>query len=306
MLLPEGGSDPFRPFADTVPLPARWHHRCSCCCLDLNTTEDGKIAYINNWRVKLCPFLYVFLLSVTSYIAIVACTFKILHYSVLILYGIICFLFVISYLVTILEGPGFLPYYYPYKAGKGEYHDYISGVALTDEQEQYAKSLHPPPKVGFFHTVGQFVLRPDHFCGWTSQFIGKKNMKTFILFNFWGFIYTSLYLIFFFISFTDLIKLDIVVACLSISFLLIYTFQALLFCIMTLIFFSTSIHNQCVDISQFEIMKSQQDNVEIVPVEGQNCLNLQKAFGPASKWYLWLLPIPAFHWCESDELIPLL
>jgi hypothetical protein len=96
-----------------------------------------------------------------------------------------------SYIATALEGPGYLPYYYPVlpSPSKGNQPSYLEGVVTTPAQRKHIKSRPLPAGTHFCSRAQRIVIRPDHFCHWSSGFIGKKNYKLFCLFNLWGALY---------------------------------------------------------------------------------------------------------------------
>ncbi|EAX96797.1 DHHC zinc finger domain containing protein [Trichomonas vaginalis G3] len=210
----------------------------------------------------------------------------------------ICFL--LSYFATIFEGPGFLPFYYPLQITKRDdgVPDYLSGVVSNEQQENYVRSKPKMSRVGFFKTVQRYVLRPDHFCGWTGQFIGKKNYKLFVLFNIWGAIYTSQFLgycVFALVSNLSLPQPFIP----SLLFTLIYMLQCILFCMMTCNFGCVGIYNIHTNSTQLEQMQDNKNSYA-----KPNCIdNWEEVCGPRAKWYFWIFPVPAFHDKSSEYLL---
>ena len=174
--------------------------------------------------------------------------------------------------------------------------DYLSGVVSNKEQEAYVKSKPKMRRCGYFSSVKRYVLRPDHFCGWTTQFIGKKNYKLFILFNFWGSLYTTAFSIISFavliIEFTKATNVVVII------FALLYLMQSILFTFMTWGFFFTGLYNTHTNTTQFEQMAN------IAPQTKEKCLdNWEEIFGPIKKWYTWCIPIPAFRGKSSEYLL---
>ena len=73
---------------------------------------------------------------------------------------ILMIFFLISYFNTFLEGPGYLPFYYPYKFENNN--DYLSGLVTNDEQFIYLKNRPMCYRCGFFKSTKRIVIRPDH------------------------------------------------------------------------------------------------------------------------------------------------
>jgi hypothetical protein len=118
--------------------------------------------------------------------------------------AILAVLYVLSYVRVITDGPGFFPFYHPMehapRDGRGRWllapgDDHSpSGVISSPEQKAWAKARARPHRC-ILSTVGRrIVIRPDHFCGWTESWIGKRNYKFFLLFNVWGTLYNALFL----------------------------------------------------------------------------------------------------------------
>ncbi|KAK8867070.1 hypothetical protein M9Y10_010039 [Tritrichomonas musculus] len=58
-----------------------------------------------------------------------------------------------------------------------------SGIITRQEQFIWAKSKQRPPRSVISKEAGRIIIRPDHFCGVTLSWIGKRNQKFFLLFN---------------------------------------------------------------------------------------------------------------------------
>lgn len=58
-----------------------------------------------------------------------------------------------------------------------------SGIITKQEQLFWAKSKQRPPRSVISKEAERIVIRPDHYCGVTLSWIGKRNQKFFILFN---------------------------------------------------------------------------------------------------------------------------
>jgi hypothetical protein len=71
-----------------------------------------------------------------------------------------------------------------------------SGIVASQKQVEWIETQTKPNRCIFSMSARRIVIRPDHFCGWTASWIGIRNHKFFWLFNFWGFVYISIFLIF--------------------------------------------------------------------------------------------------------------
>lgn len=278
-----------------IPDITQWDHLCSFLCFDFNRVRGTRDLYCNEWKVMLCPPLYVVILIIVSilfYLFSIRSYLSFANIGIDILMVFTNLIFFTSYLLTIFEGPGFLPYFYPLQLTKRSdgLPDYLSGVASNKQQEEYVKMKPRMNRVGFFQTVSRYVIRPDHFCGWTGQFIGKKNYKLFILFNFWGMIYLGLFTAFDICAIVkNLSNQDPDVFPLVLSMLLLM--QSVLFTFLTTSFFIAGLINTHTNTTQLEQMKKNSPSFR----KSSCCENWEEVCGSREKWYLWILPIPAFH-----------
>ncbi|KAI5528905.1 cysteine S-palmitoyltransferase protein [Trichomonas vaginalis G3] len=213
---------------------------------------------------------------------------------------VLMLLFVISYYSIILEGPGYLPFYYPLKMAKrkGNHSDYLAGVVSTKMQEAYVSGQKVPTRVNYFKSARRYVIRPDHFCGWTGSFIGKKNHKLFFTFNFWGSIYIALFTIFSYFSVrvqTNIFNNNAFFLAISI----IYILLGLFFFLMTFNFAILSLVRFANNKTQFELMKKQEGH----PFRRSCIENFEDVCGPRKYMFLWLFPIGAFHGVPDEDLL---
>jgi hypothetical protein len=197
-----------------------------------------------------------------------------------------------SYIRAIYLGPGYLTIFYPERIPRlypqlGA--DYLSGIAVTDEQRVFAKDQQFPIRTKFFKSARRVVIRPDHLCAWLASFVGKRNHKLFFLFNFWGIAYIGGHIT---LSILEIIEtfadptrrvtfvVQIIYLALAISFLWLTGS----FCVQNV----KQIHQNR---TQFEIMVDIPANrFRLSP----SWKNWEEVFGSIKQWYLWLLPIQAF------------
>jgi hypothetical protein len=85
--------------------------------------------------------------------------------------------------------PGFLPFtWVRTKRFWYSWEEQLDGLAVTDAQFAFACAPeNRAPGSSFSRTSGRFVIRADHICGWIGNWVGKRNHKQFMLFNFYGF-----------------------------------------------------------------------------------------------------------------------
>ncbi|EAY10819.1 DHHC zinc finger domain containing protein [Trichomonas vaginalis G3] len=284
-----------------LPDPTDYYTYRKICGLSLNFVPSLNKTFINHWEVNPGLPIYVLTVMITSFLAfasIVVPSLKLKWYFVILL-TVIFSLFLISYINTILEGPGYLPFYYPLKPNteKDKQFDFLSGIVTNDSQLKIIDKKKLPKRVHYFKTAKRIVLRPDHYCDWVASFVGKKNYKLFYLFNFYGFIYIAL----FFISLIFVIKKDIDQNAFPLShyILILYVAQALFFTMFTMAFLCGSTFEISKNITDFE-------NLADIAVDWDNssCLsNWEEIFGSISKWYTWPIPFGAFHNMDSYELV---
>lgn len=291
---------------ELFPEPTAWEHICICCSLEYSYVPALKKRFINSWEVSCgMPNLVLFII-LSSYCIFIGISGKLLPYlnlQLILFVTTLMFLFIASYIVGILEGPGYLPYYYPYRLEerKDGKKDNLSGLVTTKEQLMFISKNPPLHRAGFFKSAHRIVLRPDHYCDWFETFIGKKNHKLFFLFNFWGMLYIAMFLIFDIATIVQITK-D-VKNILFIPFLAIYIILGLTFFILTFTFTIVSLKNITMNQTQFEEMRSNSKKVKYSRPRVSCIEAWEEVFGSRSKWYLWPFPIPAFHNIDEYDLV---
>lgn len=285
------------------PYPAltEWKPICSCMGCDLNYIPKKKTYFLNHWKVTLVAPLLVSFIIISSFLV-----YMIIHRIILrhtqfwvVVMTLYMLLFITSYIMIIIEGPGFLPYYYPLEVtprrdGKI---DYLSGVVTTQRQMEFVEMQPKMDRVRFFKSVGRFVIRPDHLCGWTGSFIGQKNHKLFFLFNFWGCIYIFHFFIFSLMSVQKQMT-QMLPTILQLTITIVYILLALFFLFMTGSFAFTSLRNFTLNLTQFELMSGETESTHNNGIRK----NFEEIFGPLNTFYLWLFPIGAFHGVNPARL----
>ena len=178
-----------------------------CCCCRIAKFPVGNFYICGHWRTSLPKVCFAVLLFLASAIVFVYNLFidpvdwlfekKSLYYSAVILttFSFLCLM--IAYFNTLCKGPGYYPYTWSLsKRNTYTWREMMSGVAVYQEQVDWARSHDRPLRSSFSINARRFVMRADHFCAWTQSWIGGNNQKDFILTTFWCF----MYLVFFIVS----------------------------------------------------------------------------------------------------------
>ena len=171
-----------------------------------------------NWEPKSkLPFLasVYAISSFLLFIILIKNQIQTLTKSAIWLMGILLFLFLTSFVKTIIDGPGYFPFYWSKglseqnekdnnaenpgdkkkllkKTREEEIEDEFSpsGIVSNEYQLEFVKNNPVPNRCIYSSSARRFVIRPDHYCDWVQCWIGKRNMKFFILFNAYGLLYS--------------------------------------------------------------------------------------------------------------------
>ena len=285
------------------PAETTYEYAGKCCCYHKYFVPQINKYFIEHWEITKCFPIFVISTLISSYIIFLLINGPLLHlsFSVYFIETSLFILFLISYIQTIIEGPGYLPFYYPARSSYKDrgINENLSGMVTTREQEEYVKNnKHKLPKrAHFFHSARRIVIRPDHYCDWVASFIGKKNYKLFFLFNFYGFAYCAIHVIttLFCIRFCldkkifSIILLIFIFYSLLGFFFMLYTLSVILSC--------------CVEITQ-NVTEWETLSKPNVLWDTSNCIsNWEEIFGSIRKWYTWFIPIGAFHGVDEYELV---
>jgi hypothetical protein len=193
---------------DGFPGYTEWSLR-QCCCVQIETVPALRSNFWRHWEIR--PFLpiLVFILSLLSFALLFA--FVIPHFGVegwLVapVLAVVFVLFLLNYLRTIVDGPGYFPFYWaaqdvlpPPTHPQGlllSRDEAPDGIISTDEQHAWAAGQRKPPRSILSRTARRIVLRPDHFCAWAAVWIGKRNAKFFMLMNLYSFLYFVLFVVY--------------------------------------------------------------------------------------------------------------
>ena len=277
-----------------VPPVTFYEDVCRCLCCTLSFVPSIRKYFINHWEI-LPKYPLRVLLGMTL------CYLYTIFYAQPRLDNLPGFVFWFAYItsligncayvLTITSGPGYLPFYYPMEINQER--DFLSGIAITPEQQMFAhrKKI---PRAKFFRSARRIVICPDHFCTWAATFIGRKNHKQFFLFCFWtcvsGFALISIVVMVILKDFWEGRVLQLVLSCMF----LVFVTSNVVFCLYQLIIKIINItHNQ----TRFEKL------VKEIPVKRPVLMNWEAIFGPINQWYKWPFPFPAFPSKKDDDLL---
>jgi len=289
----------------SLPSSTKWDPVCSFCGFDLNYVKSIKAYFLNSWEVSLCFPIVVSFIIISSYFVFLFCHLKynpkIGMFSFLFM-TIFMFFFICSYYKTFLEGPGYLPFHYPYKLesqhiGKK---DYISGIVTSPEQLIYIENLPVIPRAKYFKSARRIVIRPDHYCMWVASFVGKRNHKFFFLFNFWGVVYISLFMVSSISTLMLMLKDSNMVSMLLIT--ITYLVFGLFFLMMTSMFVFEMLCDITSNKTQFEKMRKKRS---FSPQHySKSCVeNWEDVFGSVERWWTWFLPVNQFEYSDDFMLL---
>ena len=208
-----------------------------------------------------------------------------------------------SYIGIIAVGPGYLPYYYPYHCGD---RDGLSGVVSNREQMEWVQTQQHPPHVKFFRKARRLVIRADHYCFWSSCFIGRRNFKFFCLFNFWGALYILGYAVWnikglhrLWNNFPYPYELS---SCIIFAYLSVSMIIAGFFLTFQCIFIFSNWFAIWFNLTQYDVHHRKKLGIyrldRVSPVA-----TCEYFFGPCSRWYTFCLPITAFPGMHDSELV---
>ena len=283
------------------PTPTDFHTRCTRCGVTLSYVDDIKATFCNHYELGSFLPIVVLALIFTGYanVIIFHIEFDWAEHWFILLEAFVMLIYCASYLNIIIEGPGYLPYYYPYQAS--DPHG-ISGVVSNREQLTWVRSQEHPLDVHFFRKARRLVIRADHYCFWTSCFIGRRNFKLFCLFNVWGLIFTTGYTLWNCVCLRHKWQSFEYPYTVSGSAIFGYLLISLIISVSFLAFHCTSlISNWMViktNLTVYENMKG------LRPREPSSTLeNCEYFFGSRNAWHTYLFPCSAFSNVPDTDLV---
>ena len=293
-----------------------WHHDKYCCIRNaIYIKKLPNKVFLGHWEVQPEFPIFVTILIVTSYffgMIIILPTWKYKYcFLISFFFSITFILCIYSYFRIIIDGPGYFPFYWPLKRSKNQnlINDDETSFLIDQETDEYSPS-------GMLSTIEQvcwvnkrkrpnrsimagrrFVIRPDHFCNWTTSYIGKRNYKFFLLFNFWGFVYV---LIFTFCCVVEsFYEFDVDNFTMKAGFILLFLSACFFFLLMTGYFTAILTYNMCINRTIWE----EQNGIERSKFDRGFYENVADVCGSWSKWYTFLLPISPWTELTNEELV---
>jgi hypothetical protein len=286
------------------------YERTTCCCLPAIATLPNHRLFLGHWEVSLEMPIVVYMLIFTSYVFAMLFIFPYFRgwWVLSILFSANFFLFAYCYARTIADGPGYFPFHYPVVRDPDRILDEgapllggselsPSGIASTKEQAKWAKTRAVPNRCIFSSSARRIVARPDHFCAWTATWVGKRNHKFFFLFNVWGFLYLTTFVVF------DGIRTFEEASSegpgLILIGYLIYLVLGIMFAIMTLTFVCSHGLGFLQNLTSWE----EWNRVQYNRFDRGTIENLEDICGTRKKWYLWCCPVSPWVGASTVSLV---
>ena len=174
----------------------------SCCCFNIAYFPLGQFTIFEHWRISLnfpiFLFFTILFISITFFYDTLELfpNLKIKFFCYIYL-SITLFFSILSYILVIAIGPGYLPYNWCInKKLNYSFEEMMSSIAIYQQQVDFGRTSERPPRSSFSLDARRFVLRADHFCLWTKSWIGLKNHRYFLLLTFWFSLFSLGYIIF--------------------------------------------------------------------------------------------------------------
>lgn len=174
------------------PPPTSWI-KTGHCCGKIRDSETGiSRNYCAYWKCEPCMPIFLstvmlFCFAIFSVAVLVRLPSTGLKIAAGLEVGTVLIIFFWAYLGAVCRDPGYLPFnWWTTKKSKYSWDELISGTAIRKEQFDYVQSVPHPPGCSFSRTSGRYIIRADHICGWIANWVGKRNHKHFVLFQFWG------------------------------------------------------------------------------------------------------------------------
>ena len=178
------------------------------CCFPTKYIPSVRAHFWGEWEVDICMPLFVIITMISSYGIYVWAMLtndidkKLVYYFLIPVMTLLFILFFTSYINIIKTGPGYYPFYYSQRESIQNPPDVfllnqectMSGIISNQDQYNFCYYGNMPPRSILAKSARRIVMKPDHLCGWTATWIGKKNFKMFILFNIYGALYCGIYL----------------------------------------------------------------------------------------------------------------
>jgi hypothetical protein len=302
-------SDPLIAATDTLE-PAfpgfTTYERGRLCCCSRTHIAAIPATFWGHWEVSLGMPSFVCLLIVSSYglaAASMVPRFPLTWAApALAALTILFVFFLVSYVRIITDGPGYFPFYWPLTGRRAAAGALLgddsspSGIVSSEAQRTWARGR-PRPNRCILSGVGRrIVVRPDHFCGWSSSWIGKRNHKFFVLFNSWG----SLYILSFMV-----VDVAAVASAISGGFPLVlvpyflYLLAGLLFLLMTCMFVSSHCQGMCRNQTSWE----EWNKIDLARFN-RGCLrNTEDMCGDKSCCCCWCCPVSPWKGITDAQIV---
>lgn len=168
----------------------------SWCCCKCAYFESAKMLLCGHWICS--PFkpiiiwiIFTAITGVDGYDIYTHCNENIIRYTLIAVLGFIYLMSVMSYILIIVCGPGYLPYNFTFSKGVNyTWEEEMKSFVIYREQMEYARQRSErAPRSSFSVSARRFVLRADHYCLWTESWIGLKNHRYFMTMTLWVTLY---------------------------------------------------------------------------------------------------------------------